>query len=517
MSETVTRRYNFALYPNKGQAAHLEDWRRRHCRLWNALIEQRRDAWDRCRVSLSCFDQQKEITALRASDPYWREMNCDSQHMTAKRVQQAYDKYFANVKAGLRNKFGGPLSPPGYRKGEDYPGFTYRPAGWKLAPKDGGKSGKMRFADIGWIKYRGCFPPGVVDLRTCDVLLVNGKWFASVVVTMEPRRKAGKEKIKIGMDLIEQFAVIDRENRADAPPDADAADENSIAETSNLSRKTGVSGGSPAESLHLQAERRFKGVKRFSETPAESLHLQAERRTLRDRVLSDDPAASPESRAERRRARYLARFRSPAASPENEDRTQARLLCPAFADSCGDPAFEDRTQVLFVPPSRRGDPVYAGKGPVRGKINRKKIERAREIRRVRRKKDAIHKATTAIVAAAKVIDLTKPASIKAATQSGKGTTRRWGAMVKTKAALNRHILDQNPAFFIDALTYKAAEAGVDLTVTEIEDHEITVGNKLVESAKSVRAAKRTVKRKDRSNERFGSRQEHDEDRYGRRA
>lgn len=42
------------------------------CRqLYNACLQQRREAWQRQRVSLGRYDQQKELTRLRAADPIY--------------------------------------------------------------------------------------------------------------------------------------------------------------------------------------------------------------------------------------------------------------------------------------------------------------------------------------------------------------------------------------------------------------------------------------------------------------
>ncbi len=69
MNETGRKTYKEKLRPTPGQAQALEEvlWR---CRvLYNVALEQRITAYQRCRISLSRFDQEAELKALRAEFP----------------------------------------------------------------------------------------------------------------------------------------------------------------------------------------------------------------------------------------------------------------------------------------------------------------------------------------------------------------------------------------------------------------------------------------------------------------
>ena len=66
---TTYKTFKEKLRPTPAQERALEEvlWR---CRdLYNAALEQRITAWQRCRVSLSRYDQEAELKELRAEFP----------------------------------------------------------------------------------------------------------------------------------------------------------------------------------------------------------------------------------------------------------------------------------------------------------------------------------------------------------------------------------------------------------------------------------------------------------------
>lgn len=114
-----------------------------------------------------------------------------------------------------------------------------------------------------------------------------------------------------------------------------------------------------------------------------------------------------------------------------------------------------------------------------------------EAKAMRRRREALHEWTTAIVAEANDLTVIVPASVKDATASGKGDSREWGAAVETKAQFNRRVLGQAPAAAAQMLRYKAAEAGIPYR--EAAHDELAVGNLVVAATKEVRKLKRSIK------------------------
>lgn len=109
--------------------------------------------------------------------------------------------------------------------------------------------------------------------------------------------------------------------------------------------------------------------------------------------------------------------------------------------------------------------------------------------RVRR--EALHEWTTALVRRASEIRLTVPAKIQHNTATGAGDATEWGAATRAKATFNRAVLSQAPALAIHMIKYKAAEAGVPLTV--IEHDVLAPGNLMVATRRAARSVRRALK------------------------
>jgi len=114
-------------------------------------------------------------------------------------------------------------------------------------------------------------------------------------------------------------------------------------------------------------------------------------------------------------------------------------------------------------------------------------------RAARRRKHALHGWTTDLVSSARDITVVMPA-VKDSTASPRGNEREWGVAVEPVSALNRHVLNQAPALAYQLLAYKAEEAGIRCDSVHDEAPSIAIGEKLVAAGKSLRKAKRALKR-----------------------
>jgi putative transposase len=58
--------HKYRLYPTKAQAQFLNGQLREACDLYNAALQERRDAWKVCRKSIHYYDQANQFKAMRA-------------------------------------------------------------------------------------------------------------------------------------------------------------------------------------------------------------------------------------------------------------------------------------------------------------------------------------------------------------------------------------------------------------------------------------------------------------------
>ncbi|MFY9917493.1 MAG: transposase [Mycobacterium sp.] len=117
----MRRTYKFRLRPTARQHVALAACVDAHRELYNAALQERRDAWRGSRTRIRYGDQSAQLSEIRALRPDQAEWSFSSQQATLRRLNRTFDGFFRRVKAG---------AAPGY------PRFK----------------GKARFATVEWPK-----------------------------------------------------------------------------------------------------------------------------------------------------------------------------------------------------------------------------------------------------------------------------------------------------------------------------------------------------------------------------
>ena len=77
-----------------------------NCRtLYNAALQERRDAWRMQRVRISRIDQMKQLTLVRNDDPNWGGLHLNIGRGVLCRVDRAFNSFFRRVKNGEKPGF----------------------------------------------------------------------------------------------------------------------------------------------------------------------------------------------------------------------------------------------------------------------------------------------------------------------------------------------------------------------------------------------------------------------------
>lgn len=92
--------YKFRLYPNRQQREALNRILEIHRQVYNAALQERREAWKRCGVSVCYTDQANQLKEVRAFDPDVAWCNYSSLQQTLRRLDKAFQAFFRRVKAG---------------------------------------------------------------------------------------------------------------------------------------------------------------------------------------------------------------------------------------------------------------------------------------------------------------------------------------------------------------------------------------------------------------------------------
>src|SRR5579875_3429775 len=97
----VRRAYKFLLRPTARQAAALAACLEDHRQLYNAALEERREAWRARRASLTYYAQATQLPEIRKADPDGQgRWSAGSQQQTLRRLDKAFAAFFRRVKAG---------------------------------------------------------------------------------------------------------------------------------------------------------------------------------------------------------------------------------------------------------------------------------------------------------------------------------------------------------------------------------------------------------------------------------
>lgn len=198
----VQRKVTYRLYPTAAQAATLEHQRWVHCLLWNEALAERRRAWGERQEALDFAAQCRRLTEWRRQSALLRGVNAQSEQVTLKRLDLAFQHFFRRIKNGEKPGF------PRFKPLHRFKGWGYKTHGdgWRLITNERMRHGVLRLSGVGKVPIRGKpRTPGIP--KTCEIIKCGDKWYASITLDCEPAREHG-EKLG-GLDWgVETFATI---------------------------------------------------------------------------------------------------------------------------------------------------------------------------------------------------------------------------------------------------------------------------------------------------------------------
>jgi putative transposase len=99
---TCRKAYKYKLDPTPAQAAKL-DWTLWRCReLYNAALEERREAWRLRHISIGYYEQKRDLPAIKKLRPEYQDIHAHVLQDVIKRVDLAFQAFFRRVNAGQK-------------------------------------------------------------------------------------------------------------------------------------------------------------------------------------------------------------------------------------------------------------------------------------------------------------------------------------------------------------------------------------------------------------------------------
>lgn len=219
--EVFKKKVTYKMYPNKTQEAKLWGIFILLKYLYNALLEQRIDAYKRCGVSLSYYDQSRELPKLKAQHPEYKVLNAQSMQNMTKRIDRSFKNFFRRVKLGQAPGF------PRFKSNQTFPGWGYNTHGdgWKIINTETGhkktknkRSGKVRISGVGIVSVRGMARDKNGTPKVAEITKRNGKWFISVTYEVAVTRRSGDKVTAFDLGVKELASISeysDKENTLD--------------------------------------------------------------------------------------------------------------------------------------------------------------------------------------------------------------------------------------------------------------------------------------------------------------
>lgn len=217
------RKVTFKLYPTTSQLHRLDGWVRLHAELYNAALQERIEAYCKANISISYYDQQNTLPAIKQFRPELVELGSHALQETLRRLDRAFQAFFRRVKAGQSPGF------PRFRACRRFSGFTYPdPAGWKLV-QNGSRGATIRLGsgkNAMMVRARGKhrfdeFKPNDLTLtRRFNHATGKDQWYASVTLRV-PASACSRQRTdddEVGLDLgINHWANFDDGSQIENP------------------------------------------------------------------------------------------------------------------------------------------------------------------------------------------------------------------------------------------------------------------------------------------------------------
>ena len=100
------RNYRFTVKLSRADRRRLDETLRRHCQIYNAALQERRDAWKHHRKAITFNEQTRQLTLVRHDDPAgWNQEHRLLATYTLRRLDKAFAAFFRRIKKGEKAGF----------------------------------------------------------------------------------------------------------------------------------------------------------------------------------------------------------------------------------------------------------------------------------------------------------------------------------------------------------------------------------------------------------------------------
>jgi putative transposase len=207
--QAVRKTYKYKLKPTPEQEQAMAFVLRRCCELYNAALQERREAWQKCGVGVTLAQQSAQLPEIKAVRPEYRDVNAQVLQEVLTRLDRAFQAFFRRIRAGQTPGY------PRFHSRTRYTSFTYPQCG-----EHGGAridNGFLVLAKVGRIGVRWSRPMEGT-LKTVTISREADGWYACFSCTDVPIQPLPPTGQETGIDLgLEAFATLSDGTRIFSP------------------------------------------------------------------------------------------------------------------------------------------------------------------------------------------------------------------------------------------------------------------------------------------------------------
>lgn len=191
----MMKAFKYRLYPTRKQHEALQFALDRNRELYNAALQERRDAWRLSRVSVSYEMQSAQLPEIKEIRPEYNEIYSQVLQDTLKRVDKAFKNFFRRIKKGEKAGY------PRFQEYDRYNSFCY-PQIEKLKgnPTVRIENGKVILPKIGHIRILQ-HRPMEGKVKTCTIKREGDCWYVVFACEVEACQKLPYTDLAIGIDM----------------------------------------------------------------------------------------------------------------------------------------------------------------------------------------------------------------------------------------------------------------------------------------------------------------------------
>jgi len=226
----MIKSFKYRLHPTKPQQKDLENTLSLCCELYNAALQERRDAYKKVKKSITRFEQINSLVLVKNELPEYKKIHSQVLCNVIDRVDNAYKGFFRRVKKGQKPGF------PRFKGKQRYDSFTF-PQAYATGVKIQNDGKRVLLHGIGSVKVK-LHRDLEGKIKTATIKREGELWYIVFSCEVEPKRLPENENA-IGIDLgtNPNFLVTSNGEEVKAPKYYQNAQKKLAKVQQNLSKK----------------------------------------------------------------------------------------------------------------------------------------------------------------------------------------------------------------------------------------------------------------------------------------